>query len=240
MKNILLTALVLLLSGITAPLLAQEKIKPVKVTNLKVPEPSDVCLSPDGSKLYIVSDNGYLYECSLEGEILREAEHRGFDFEAVAAVGDEILVVEEMMRKIKVFRMKDLVQSRSIDLPYGGGRNKAYEALTFNAATQQYYLLTEKEPTYINVLNDKFEHLNQVRFKAARDISAATWNMGYLWLLSDEDATIFKVDPDNFAVLQSWRIPVINPEGLAFMPDGSLVITSDDLEKLYTFKLNAQ
>jgi hypothetical protein len=46
---------------------------------------------------------------------------------------------------------------------------------------------------------------------------------------------LIKVNPDTYDVIQKWSLPVINPEGLAFDKDGNLLITCDDMQRLYYF-----
>ena len=69
----------------------------------------------------------------------------------------------------------------------------------------------------------------------ASDISSARFYKNELFLLSDEDMTLIKVNPETFEVIQKWRIPVINPEGLAFDKNGNILITSDDMQRLFYF-----
>ena len=72
--------------------------------------------------------------------------------------------------------------------------------------------------------------------KISRDISAATFYKDHLWLLGDEDMTVYKLNPKNYQVLNSLKLPVVNPEGLTFDTNGNLLILSDDMQLLYYFK----
>ena len=211
------------------------EIKPVRTVPIKVKEPSDICLSPSGNSFYIVSDNGVLYETDLNGKILREAAETGYDFEAVYSDENYVYVADEMTRKIHLYSHSDLKLEKTIRVPYSGGRNQAYESLTWNKTKKRLILITEYNPTWIFELDEDFKVVNEIKFKNARDISAATWHDGYLWFLSDEDRTVMKIDPETYKVVDSWLIPVINPEGIAFTKEGQLVIASDDLEKLFYF-----
>ena len=69
----------------------------------------------------------------------------------------------------------------------------------------------------------------------AKDISSARFYKDELFLLSDEDMMLIKVNPLTYEVIQKWSLPVINPEGLAFDKDGNILITCDDMQRLYYF-----
>jgi len=213
------------------------KIKPERKIYLKIPEPSDICLHPDGKSFFIVSDNGILFETDLEGTIKRQADYLGLDSEAVYANENYVFVAEEFSRKIKIFDIKNLELQRTVSLPYNGGRNKAYEAMTYNKAKNKFLLLTEKDPIYLFELDADLKITNEINLSSiARDISAATFFNDHVWLLSDEDRTVFKLDPNNYKVLSKWILPIINPEGLAFDLEGNMIILSDDMELMYYFK----
>ncbi|MGY6562407.1 MAG: SdiA-regulated domain-containing protein [Luteibaculaceae bacterium] len=215
------------------------KLKFERWVSVKIPEPSDICLSPNGNSLYVVSDNGILFETDLEGRILRQSDLTGIDFEGVHTDGQFIYVVDETPRKVHVVDIETFARVRTVEFPYQGGRNKGYEAITFNQAKDVFLLITEKEPVWIFEIDNKLQQkVNEYKFihKKATDISAATYHNNHLWLLSDEQMTIFKLNPLTYEVVGLWEINVLNPEGIAFTKDGQMIIAADDLERLYYFK----
>lgn len=230
---VLVLSSLLLFSSFTTkqrPLLKAQTFK-----NIKVPEPSDIAFDESGSFLYIVSDNGILFECAPNGDILRKAAFTGMDFEGVEVVGDYVYVADESLRQIHKFRKKTLEKIASYYVPYSGGRNKGYESLAYNQTTKRFIVITEKDPIIIKQLNEDMIPVGEQIFKASRDISGARWYKGFMYLLSDEDRTIFKCDPETFEIIDSWKINVLNPEGIAFDKEGKLIIGADDLQRLYFF-----
>lgn len=214
----------------------KQKLNPIAKINIQVPEPSDIAHSADGKSLFVVSDNGYLFETDLNGVVLRKADYKGLDDEAVFVSESKVYVVEEFTRKIKIFSLPELVLEKTVKVPYYGGRNKGYEGLTYNKARDVFSLFVEKDPLYVFELNEKLEKVYEVKLgKLARDISAATYFDNHLWVLSDEDRTIFKLNPNDYSVIAKWEIPVLNAEGLSFGEDGNLIVASDALERLYYF-----
>ncbi|MDI1255399.1 MAG: SdiA-regulated domain-containing protein [Flavobacterium sp.] len=237
MRNIQYSIAAILLYS--AAMQAQETIslKPEKFISLEIPEPSDICFRPDGKSMFIVSDNGYLFETDTQGKIIRKADYAGMDDEAVYVDEKFVYAVEEVTRKIKIFNINTLKLERTVYLPYAGGRNKGYEAFTFNKAKNKFVILTEKDPIYLFELDTDLKVVNEISLgKIARDIASATYYNDFLWLLSDEDMTVFKVDPNSYEVLGKWSVPIINPEGIAFDKNGNMLIQSDDMKRLYFFK----
>ena len=236
MKN-LKYALILILIVNTVQCQKIKKLKSERFVTLAIPEPSDLCFSFDKKSIFMVSDEGFLFETDKNGTIIRKANFEGIDCEAVFADEKFVYVVEETTREIKVFDLKDLTLEKTISLPYSGGRNKGYEAFTFNKSKNKYIVLTEKDPVYLFELDLEFKVINKIKLeKIARDISAATYHNNFLWLLSDEDNTVFKLNPNNYEVLKKWKIKVLNPEGISFDENGNMLILSDDLKRLYFFK----
>jgi len=203
--------------------------------SLKVPEPSDLALGLS-QNLFIVSDNGYLFETDLKGKIIRKAKFSGTDFEGVYATEKGVFVVDESPRKIFLFDPLSLEVKSTFTIPYSGARNKGFESITYNEVKKSFVLITEHDPLVIFELDSMFRMTNQMEWNFASDISSATWHNGFIWLLSDEDMTIFKCDPVTYTPLNKWKINVINPEGISFDPSGNLLILSDDMARLYFFE----
>lgn len=237
MRNVLSIVFLTILVG-CAPLLNTQKnsLKPISWKVIDIPEPSDICLHPNKQSFFIVSDDGLLFETDLQGNVLRKSSYQGLDSEAVYADENYVYVVEEFTRNIVVLDIQNLESVRTVHHPYAGGRNKGYEAFTFNEAKDVFVLLTEKEPIYLFELDKNLNKINTINFNhIGRDISAATFFENHIWLLSDEDRSVFKLNPTNYEIISQWTIPVVNPEGIAFKENGTMVILSDDMERMYFF-----
>ncbi|TVR42419.1 MAG: hypothetical protein EA392_00340 [Cryomorphaceae bacterium] len=232
-----LFALVIIMLLLSSTEKRPEKLKPIKSTHTQVPEPSDICMHPDKNTYIVVSDDGFLFEMDSVGKIIRKADYKGFDTEGVTVHEGKVYVIEEFTRKIRVFDLETFQLERTVSVPYGGGRNKAFESITFNRSRNCFIMLTEKDPIFLFELDKNLNLINEIDMEnVASDISAATWHNGFLWLLSDEDMHVIKLDPTSYKVLNKWYVPIINPEGIAFDRNGRMVIVSDDMERLYFFK----
>ena len=212
------------------------KLKPTKWITTQIPEPSDLCFDSKSGNFFVVSDDGILFETDKEGKIIRKVKENDADFEAVYVDENNVYAVNERHRKIYVYNRVSLQKTKTITVPFGGGRNRAYEALTFNKTKNTFILVVEKDPITLLELDVNFNIINEIDLsKIARDISAATFHNGHLWLLSDEDRSVFQLDATSYQVVEKWELPVINPEGLAFDNDGNLLITCDDMQRIYYF-----
>ncbi|MNT40712.1 SdiA-regulated [compost metagenome] len=186
---------------------------------------------------FIVSDNGYLFETDLKGKVLRKANYKGLDNEGVFADDNFVYAVEEFSRAISVLNINTLEVVKKVFIPYSGGRNAGYEAMTFNKAKDVFVLFTEKNPIYAIELDKDLREVNRIDISTiSKDVSAATYYKDHLWILGDEDMTVYKLDPLTYKTLNQWKLPIINPEGMAFDKNGDLVILSDDMQKMYYFK----
>lgn len=209
-------------------------LKPSKSISLNIPEPSDVCVAANGKTLFIVSDNGGLYETDLEGKVLRSTTIDLNDAEGVYADNENIYLVEERNRFIKQYSIKDFALVNTVYVPYSGGRNKSFESIA-KRSEGGFVLFTEKDPVWMFELNEQFQETGRVKWNLPGDISAATFWKNSLWLLSDERAEIWLTDFEQKSIVKRFKLPVLNPEGIAFLPNGTLLILSDDEHRLYFF-----
>ena len=211
-------------------------IKPTKFVATAIPEPSDICYNVNSDTFFVVSDDGVLFETDLSGKIIRSSKENDADFEAIYADDTYVYAIDERHRKIYTYNRTSLQKSKTMTVPFGGGRNRGYEAFTYNKAKNTFVLVVEKDPITLLELDADFKIKNEVNLsKIARDIAAASFHDGFLWLLSDEDRMVLKLNPISYEVTAKWKLPVINPEGLAFDKDGNLIITCDDMQRMYYF-----
>lgn len=211
------------------------KIKPEASFSFKVNEPSDIVFNPATNTLFVVSDNGYLAEADLEGNLIRKSEEFGVDLEGITIHNNQIIVVDEMLRMFSKydFEFSLITQKR---VPYLGGRNKAFESITFNQVKNVFVTVTEKDPSTIYELDENFNVQAEFKFPyKVRDISGATYFNDKIWFLSDEDRMLRMANPSDYKVEKTFLLPIINPEGLTFDANGNLYICSDDMERLYKF-----
>lgn len=200
----------------------------------KIPEPSDVVFDKDSGHYFIVSDHGKLFECDLEGNIIRKAAKEGIDFEGVEVKDSFIYVSDETPRKVYQYRKSDLSLVNVYTVSWGGAMNRAFESITYNY-TKKCFILVSQQPIVIVEYTDDFKEIARHKFSGVRDMSGARWHDGSMYLLSNLDACIIKCNPENYEALEYYSINVLNPEGFGFDAAGNVSVTSDDFQRLYFF-----
>ena len=212
------------------------KMKPTRHVAVTIPEPSDICYDSKTDTFFIVSDAGGLFETDKNCKVIRKQPQDGADFEAVSSDGTYVYAVDETNRTIYKYDIQTLQLVKKFVIPYSGARNKGYESFSFDKAKNRYVLITESNPAILFELDTDFKVTNQTDISAiAKDISSARFYDGFLWLLSDEDMMLLKLNPTTYEVLKKWSLPVINPEGLAFDKEGNILISCDDMQRVYYF-----
>jgi uncharacterized protein YjiK len=202
---------------------------------LNLPEPSDLHIN--GNDWYIVSDNGLLYRTDTLGNALDTAAFQDYDFEGVTMNGRSLVVMEESLRRVHVFTPEGLKLTKTVPIQYTGGRNAGFESISWDAEEQVFYAFTEHQPCLLYRFSASFEVLDEQAVSGIQEVSAVTIRNGRLWVLSDEARTVYLLNPSKDGIEASWKLPVINPEGMAFDATGRLFILSDDRATLYCFSL---
>ena len=200
----------------------------------KIPEPSGIAYDKETGNYYIVSDHGMLFECDSVFNIVRKADEEGMDFEGVVVRDSFIYVSDETPRFVYKYRKSDLALMKKYPVSWSGAMNKSFESIAYNKA-KNCFLLVSQQPAVIVEFDEHFRELERTSFKDARDISDAGWYNGFLYLLSGKEETIYKCDPLTYKPTASYKINVLNPEGLTFDALGRVYVVSDDLQRIYFF-----
>ena len=213
------------------------QLKPYYHHEINIQEPSDICLtSANPSNFYIVSNRGSIAETDSTGKVLRQTKWDGSDYEAICTKDNLIYAMDESMRRIDVISESDFKLKKSVYMNYSGGRNKGVEGLIYLPEQKKFVAVIEK-PGMIIELNEQLQVTSQTLMKQFYELSAVTYHDHFLWLLSDEDHEVMKVNPDDYSIVSRWSIPVVNPEGICFDTSGNLLIVSDDMSTLFKFKI---
>ena len=211
------------------------KIKPIKKVNLCYREPSEVVISTDTSKLFILADKAFLYETDMKGKLTRKAPFAAYDIEGACLYNGKIYISEESLRQVLIVDEKSLKVERTLMVNNQGARNLGFESITHLPIADNFLMATEKAPCRFYQYTNEFQLVNQFSIDGVGEVSAMTYYDNNLYVLSDEQATVFKINPADYSVIKSWKVPINNPEGITFNAQGQMMIVSDDMGILFIF-----
>lgn len=216
-----------------------EKIKPIEIHSLKISEPSGLALSKDN--LWIVSDRkSTVYMTNLKGKEEFSFKIKNADLEGITVINDSLLaIVKEVSRQVVITDFYgNEIYSSSFDLD--GSKNSGLEGITYNASTEHFYLVNEKDPVLLITADKNLNEVSRKKIKGVRDLSGISYSVkeNCLWLLSDEERKIIKSSLDGDFITE-YKISVDQPEGIAVDDENGLIyVVSDKEEKLYVFEID--
>ncbi|WP_205341863.1 SdiA-regulated domain-containing protein [Denitrificimonas caeni] len=232
-------------------------------------ETSGLSWSPLSNTLFTVTGRvPKLVELSLEGEVLRIVELRGFsDPEGVEVLSDgRIAIIDERRGQLTAFYLPldaqfiDSDTLPSISLGANAGGNKGFEGVAWDARNQRILLAKERSPFGLFSLpfpdaEDGVETpvpvLQELRSEQVfmRDLSslAIDQRTGHLLVLSDESRMLLELDEDGNPVsfislamgFNGLTRSIKQAEGVAMDGQGTIYIVSEP-NLFYVFKKAAQ
>ena len=219
-------------------------LNPVEVYAVSIPETSDLSFGSSTDILYTVSDRtAKVYKITTQGKVLSELSFTGSDLEGVCYVGNQFLhVAEERLRTVfKLDLQGNQIEQKAIPVEKNDD-NQGLEGISFATFNKHFYILNEKNPALLIETDENLNVLKSYLLSFANDYSGiCVDNLNQqLWIVSDESASVTKCTMKG-ELIESYRIPVSNPEGIAFDPENNQVyIISDTEARLYLFKINNQ
>lgn len=219
-----------------------EMLDQVAVYSVNIPETSDLSFGSSTDILYTVSDRtAKVYKITTQGKVLSELTYTGSDLEGVCYVGNQFLyVAEERLRTIiKLDLQGNQLEQKSIPVEKTD-ENQGLEGISYATFNRHFYILNEKNPGLLIETDENLNVLKSYPLSFAGDYSGiCVDNVNQqLWIVSDESASITKCTMKG-ELIESYRIPVSNPEGIAYNPiTNDLYVISDTEARLYLFKIN--
>jgi len=217
-----------------------EKLKIIKEYKLKLPEPSGLDFTYDGSAFWTVSDeNNTVYKISLAGKILDKIKIEGNDLEGVSTIDDSrIAVILERDRKIIILNTTGK-EIRRAKLPLSGKLNSGIEGITYNPKTHHFFVVNEKDPLLLLELDSNLSILKRKKINFVKDLSGLYFDEqnNNLWLISDKSKTVAICDTSG-TLLKRYRVNIPQIEGIAIdRKKNKIYLVSDLKEKLYTLNM---
>jgi hypothetical protein len=212
--------------------LAQGDWELVSVHALAVPEPSGLCLDPDGRHHWIVSgETGLIHRLDLEGRLVQSLAFGGEDLEGIAIdpASGNFWVAEE--------RRNQAVRRGAGGPParLGGGDELRLRGRMVDGQGRV-LLAIEKNPGRLLVLDPATGKVSGVDLDFARDYSGLCWDEGRqgLWVLSDESRALYFLREGEGPV--EYKLGFERLEGVAVAGDSAWLVF-DALSRLYHIQL---
>lgn len=213
----------------------------------KIPEASGITYSLKSNTLFVVGDEGYIYELNLEGKILREKYIGDYDFEGIDIDEEKnlLLVAVEGKDDIYIFSKDkmELVHKISIKRDFKGieilkkGDDGLEGIALYNnkiyASNQSYKKYPKEDCSVIVVidydLNEKKQKINEIINHGYKDITGLSFHKDILYMVSDDDSKLIKYDIKNKTTIKEIKLSKFNAqEGITFDNNGNLYIADDN------------
>ncbi|MFB0963331.1 MAG: SdiA-regulated domain-containing protein [Pseudomonas sp.] len=232
---------------------------------LEEAETSGLSWSPLSNTLFTVTGKiPKLVELSLDGEVLRVVELRGFsDPEGVEVLSDgRIAIIDERRAQMKTFYLPldaefiDVDALQPINLGFINAGNKGFEGIAWDARNQRMLLAKERSPFGLfslpfpeaaeddSSITQSLQELSSSQI-FMRDFSSLTIDQrtGHLLVLSDESRMLLELDelgnPVSFISLavgfNGLARSIKQAEGVAMDGQGTIYIVSEP-NLFYVFK----
>ena len=225
----------------------------------KIPEASGITYSQKSNTLFVVNDEGKIYELTTKGKILKKLNLGKYDFEGVAideknsllilaVEGDEkILVISQdnfkIKYEIKIKRKFNKINVLKKDTKNGIEgivliKNKLYIS---NQSKNKYPKADSSVIVVVDYkLNKKKLKIKDIINHKQSDISGLTFYKNKLFMISDNNNFVMSYDIENKSIIKKYKLKKkYAQEGLTFDNKGNLYIADDkgQILKIKNFKL---
>ncbi len=224
---------------------AKEKLTLKKIAN--IPEASGVCYSKKSDTLFVVGDEGRVYELSKDGKIVKKAYLGKYNFEGIAC-DDETsslyAVVEGKDNIVLIDKRSFRVQSKiNIKRTYKGKlilkkdwKKRGLEGITLDNSSiylsnQSKKFLPKEDPSVIIKIDKKKRKKAKIKELIdphIKDISGLDIHNSILYMVTDRHNLLILYDLSKKKILKRIKLPKFAVEGIAFDDDGFIYFADDN------------
>ncbi len=224
----------------------------------KVPEASGIVYSEKSNTLFVVNDEGKIYELSTKGQILKKLNLGKYDLEGItidedkgllilAIEGDEkILVLNQenfkIQNEIKIKRKYKKINVLKKDSKNGiEGIALFKDKLYISNQSKNKYPKADSSVIVIvdYNLNKKKLKIKNIIDHGITDVSGLTFYKDTLFMISDKNNLLLSYDIKNNKIIKKYKLSKkYAQEGLTFDKKGNLYIADDNGQILKIKKFN--
>ena len=208
---------------------------------MAIDEPSGLALSNDQLLSVSDSDNKIYRINPATGTVVAALNYEGDDLEGVVQnpQDNSIWVVEETRQELIKLNVNGTAQD-TFAIPFDQMEsNHGLEGVAIDPAESRLYLITEKDPGQLLVVDFMGNILENYTLDFASDYSGISFDPSrkQLYILSDESQTITKCDLQGNKI-ETYLISAIKAEGIVVdVPNKLCYIASDEASELYRYEL---
>jgi uncharacterized protein YjiK len=212
-----------------------------------IPEASGICYSKTSDTLFVVNDEGRVYEITTKGKILREKRIGKYDLEAIDI--DEknslLLLANEKNDSIIIIKKENfkIIKEIKIDKEYKGIKvlkkgSNGIEGLALYknkiyASNQSKKKYPKKDSSVIVILNYSLDKkslkIEDIINHGFTDVSGLTFYEDILYMISDKNSLLISYNIKKRRVIKKYKLPKkFAQEGVAFDKKGNLYIADDN------------
>jgi len=212
----------------------------------EIPEASGISYSEISDTLFVVNDEGAVYELSKQGKILREKKVGDYDFEGIVVddANNLLLIAVEGQDDIFVLSKADMTIQKEISIKrtFDGVKvlKKGADGLEglalykneLYASNQSNKRYPKSDASVIVVidydLSKTKQTIKRIIDHGFNDIAGLTFYKNTLVMVSDEDAMLIQYDIKNNKTINKVKLSKkYAQEGIAFDNKGNLFIADD-------------
>ncbi len=204
---------------------------------IDVQEPSGLTYDDVRQVLYTVSDNSNkIYKLSKEGHVFQAYNYNGNDLEGISIDNNgNLILAEERQRQIIRYNPSNNQQTiYNIDVEQNE-ENSGLEGVCYDSKEDQYFVLNEKNPAILIILNNQFQKIEEHTLSFSIDYSGICYDSkeNKIWIVSDQSKMLSQCDK-NGKMLKQYKINIDKAEGIAFDQSKMMFyLVSDSKNKLY-------
>lgn len=212
----------------------------------KIPEASGISYSEKSNTLFVVNDEGSIYELSKKGKILREKKIGKYDLEGIVVddINNVLLVANEKNDTILVLSKDNFKKQKKISIKrkFEGVKilkkgSDGIEGIALH--NNKIYLSNQSDKLYPKDdssviviidydLKNKRQKIKNIINHGLTDISGLTFFDDILYMISDNNNLIVSYDIKKKKILRKDKLPKkFAQEGITFDNKGNLFIADD-------------
>ena len=213
-------------------------------TIAKIPEASGICYISTTNTLLVANDEGWLYEITPKGKLLRKKYIGKYDLEGIthSKITDKLYLANEAKNSILVMDRVSFEVEKEIKIKkkfkgkkiLTSSKKSGIEAIAF--FNGELYVSHQASVVFrVGSLKKNKTKITQIYKHGYKDVAGLTFKDDFLYMLSDKKNLLIKYDIKKNKTLQKIKLPKFAQEGICF-DDKNNVYFADDEGRVLKYK----